>query len=69
MQKLLELTKVHAIKLSVVVYPYGSQIAYGPRNNRQIDMYRDFCERNGTRLINFFPAFFAAADGNANQRP
>jgi lysophospholipase L1-like esterase len=68
MQKLLELTRAHGIKLSVVVYPYGSQIAYGQRNNRYIDMYLDFCERNGIRFINLFPAFFAAADAHADWR-
>jgi hypothetical protein len=42
MQKLVDLTKAHGIKPTVVAYPLGSQIASGHRTNRQIWRTRYF---------------------------
>jgi hypothetical protein len=47
------------IPLSVVVYPWPSQIANDSADSRQVRIWREWCEGRCKRFISLFPAFFA----------
>jgi hypothetical protein len=47
------------IPLSVVVYPYPSQLVHDSVESRQVEMWRAWCEGKCKRFITLFPAFFA----------
>jgi hypothetical protein len=62
MQKLADCLAEHGIKLTIVVYPWPSQLAYQDRDSRQIAIWQEFCVKNCEKFINTFPAFFAEKD-------
>ena len=47
------------IPLSIVVYPYPSQLVHDSVESRQVRMWRAWCEGKCKRFITLFPAFFA----------
>ena len=56
-----ELEKRH-IPLSVVVYPYPTQLVHDSVDSRQVRLWREWCEGKCKRLITLFPVFFALKD-------
>jgi hypothetical protein len=47
------------IPLSVVVYPWPTQIAHDTMDSKQVLMWRDWCARKCKSFISIFPAFCA----------
>ena len=64
MQKLADLLAAHDIPLTIVVYPWPSQLTFNDRDSRQITIWREFCAQNCKAFINLFPAFFAEKDAH-----
>ena len=56
-----ELEKRH-IPLSVVVYPYPTQLVHDSVDSRQVRLWREWCEGKCKRFITLFPVFFALKD-------
>ena len=50
------------IPISVVVYPYPSQLVHDTVDSRQVRIWREWCEGKCKRFITLYPAFFAARD-------
>ena len=50
------------IPLSVVVYPYPSQIVHDSVESRQVRMWRDWCQGKCKRFVTLFPEFFDVRD-------
>jgi lysophospholipase L1-like esterase len=65
MQALADLVKARGIRLVVAVYPWPMQLEHNDRNSRHVQIWRDFCARNGVDFIDAFPAFFAEKDTDA----
>ncbi len=57
MDKLVHLSKENGIELTVVVYPWPSQIWYEDLNSIHVQIWQDWCEQNNIELINLFPSF------------
>ncbi|NHZ86180.1 MAG: hypothetical protein GWP19_09890 [Planctomycetia bacterium] len=57
MDKLAKLTSKNNILLTVVVYPWPSQIWYEDLKSIHVQIWQDWCDRNGIDFINLFPAF------------
>ena len=57
MDKLLKLTTEEDIDLTVVVYPWPSQIWYEDLKSMHVQIWHDWCEENEVKFINLFPAF------------
>jgi hypothetical protein len=67
MEALATLLSEHNIALSVAVYPWPFQLIYNDRNSRQIELWRDFCAKQGCkRFIDLFPAMFAERDARSD---
>jgi len=66
MGALAALLKQHNISITIVVYPWISQLIENDRNSSQISLWRDFCRSDCKALINLFPAFFRATELNPN---
>jgi hypothetical protein len=64
MTKLADLLASRRIPLSIVVYPWPTQLANDDRDSRQVEIWREFCQQHCKRLINMFPAFFAEKDAH-----
>ena len=62
MQKLADLLAQQRIPLTVVVYPWPTQLTFDDRSSRQVAIWRDFCAKNCKAFIDLFPAFFAIKD-------
>ena len=58
MEQLWTLLNQHGIALSVGVYPYREQLLYSDENNRQVQIWEQFCKQRCFSFINAFPAFF-----------
>jgi hypothetical protein len=65
MQELADLLKARGIRLVVAVYPWPMQLEHNDRNSRHVQIWRDFCARNGADFIDAFPAFFSEKDNDA----
>ena len=65
MQALADLLKARGIRLVVAVYPWPMQLEHNDLNSRHVQIWRDFCARNGADFIDAFPAFFAEKDNDA----
>jgi hypothetical protein len=63
-----ELEKRH-IPLSVVVYPYPTQLVHDSVESRQVRLWRDWCEGKCKRFITLFPVFFALKDQCSRTEP
>jgi hypothetical protein len=62
MQALADLLAARRIPLTIVVYPWPTQIELNDRDSRQVVIWRDFCAKNCKAFIDLFPAFFALKD-------
>ncbi len=47
------------IPISVVVYPWPTQIAHDSEDSRQVRIWREWCEGKCKRFVSLFPAFLA----------
>ena len=47
------------IPISVVVYPWPTQIVHDTADSRQVRIWREWCDGKCKRFISLFPAFFA----------
>lgn len=57
MDKLVKLTTEEDIDLTVVVYPWPSQIWYEDLKSIHVQIWQDWCDENGIKFINLFPLF------------
>jgi len=57
MDKLVNLTNENGIELTVVVYPWPSQIWYEDLKSIHVRIWQDWCGQNGVNFINLFPTF------------
>jgi hypothetical protein len=66
MTKLADLLASRGIPLSIVVYPWPTQLANEDRDSLQVKIWREFCVQHCKRFINLFPAFFAEKDAHSD---
>ncbi len=52
----------HKIPLSVVVYPYPSQLVHDSVESRQVRIWREWCEGKCKQFVTVYPEFFAIKD-------
>jgi lysophospholipase L1-like esterase len=64
MQALADLLRARNIPLSIVVYPWPTQLALDDRDSRQVKIWREFCAKNCKAFIDLFPAMFAEKDAH-----
>jgi hypothetical protein len=57
------------ILLSVVVYPYPSQLVHDNVESRQVTMWREWCQGKCQRFITLFPQFFAIKEACPKLEP
>jgi len=57
MQQLTDLCRAHEIPLTLVVYPWPTQIRAADRNSKQVRFWQDFAARNQIGFIDLFPVF------------
>jgi hypothetical protein len=50
------------IPLSVVVYPYPSQLVHDTVDSEQLRIWRQWCQGKCKRFVSLYPAFFATRD-------
>jgi len=62
MELLRDLVRKHAVRLTVVVYPWPNQIAAGDRDSRQVQYWRTWTAANGADFIDLFGEFFDGGD-------
>jgi hypothetical protein len=62
MQALADLLAAHRISLTIVVYPWPTQLSVDDRDSRQAAIWREFCVNNCKTFINLFPLFFSEKD-------
>jgi lysophospholipase L1-like esterase len=68
MEALANLLKAKKIPLTIVVYPWPSQLDRNDHDSRQISLWREFCRNRCRAFINLFPAFFAAKERDPDWR-
>jgi len=54
------------IKLTIVVYPWFTQIYHRDLNSIQVKIWKEFSEKNNNQFINLFPAFINEENKNLN---
>jgi hypothetical protein len=54
------------IKLTIVVYPWPTQIYHQDLNSIQVKIWKEFSEKNNNQFINLFPAFINEDNKNLN---
>lgn len=64
MKKLVDLTKQHNIKLTIIVYPWREQVKANDLDSRQVKVWQQFAQENQIRFINLFPDYIEAAKGD-----
>ena len=57
------------IPLSVVVYPWPSQLVHDNVDSREVGIWRDWCEGKCKRFVTTFPEFFAVKEQCPRWRP
>jgi hypothetical protein len=62
MQKLTDLCKQSDIKLTVIIYPWPSQIEQRNLNDVQVVFWQSFCEKNNLHFINLYLDFITVED-------
>jgi lysophospholipase L1-like esterase len=67
MDRLAELVREHGIALTVVVYPWPTQIARKDRDSRQVRFWRDWARERGVRFVDLFPGFVTTDDARNEQ--
>jgi hypothetical protein len=50
------------IPISIVIYPHLAQLVHDTPENRQVQIFRQWCEGKCKRFISVIPAFFAAKE-------
>ena len=65
MSRLAALLRAHRIPLTVVVYPYPSQLEWDYRHSLQSSIWRSWSAAEGARFVDLFPVFFAAVDSSS----
>lgn len=54
------------IKLSIVVYPWFSQIYHNDLNSEHVKIWENFSKKNNIQFLNLFPTFINDEDKNIN---
>jgi hypothetical protein len=54
------------IKLTIVVYPWFTQIYHQDLNSIQVKIWKEFSEKNNNQFINLFPVFINEVNKNLN---
>jgi lysophospholipase L1-like esterase len=67
MDRLAELAQKHGASLTVVVYPWPTQIARKDLDSRQVRIWRDWARERGARFVDLFPAFVSHDDARNEQ--
>jgi hypothetical protein len=57
MTELSDTLKARGIALSVAVYPWPANLMFGVADNRQVKIWRQFCEGRCRQFIDLFPTF------------
>jgi hypothetical protein len=66
MRGLADLLAAHRIPLTIVVFPWPTQLAANDRDSRQIKIWREFCQDTCKAFIDLFPPFFAEKDAHSD---
>ncbi len=66
MTLLKDLLDKNNIKLTIVVYPWFTQIYHQDLNSIQVKIWKEFSEKNNNQFINLFPAFINEENKNLN---
>ena len=66
MTLLKDLLDKNKIKLTIVVYPWPTQIYHQDLNSIQVEIWKEFSEKNNNQFINLFPAFINEDNKNLN---
>lgn len=67
MDRLAALLRAHGIPLTLVVYPWPTQIDDGNLESRQVVFWREWSREHGAQFVDLFPAFITD-DPEENQR-
>lgn len=67
MTELKKLLDKNSIDLSIAVYPHPATLYYDVRNNRQKEIWENFCLKNCKNFYNFMNIFFDRFEGNYYQ--
>jgi len=62
MNRLWQQLQERNIAISVVVYPYPSQVVHETAESRQVRIWRDWCLGKCKRFVSLFPAFLAVKE-------
>ena len=68
MDLLYELCKHHNIPMTIVVYPWPSQVARSELDSKQVSVWKNFAEKRQIDFVNCFPYFINHANGPDNVR-
>jgi hypothetical protein len=66
MTELSDTLKARGIALSVAVYPWPANLVFGVADNRQVRIWRQFCEGRCRQFVDLFPAFLDYKNTHAN---
>ncbi len=66
MDRLYKLCKRHNIGMTLVVYPWPSQVMRGELDSKQVQIWKDFAEKRQIPFVNCFPYFIDQAHGADN---
>ncbi len=66
MTLLKDLLDKNNIKLTIVVYPWFTQIYHQDLNSIQVRIWKEFSEKNNNQFINLFPTFINEENKNLN---
>ncbi len=64
MDLLYELCKRHNIPMTIVVYPWPSQVLRGELDSKQVTIWKNFAEERQIDFVNCFPYFIDQANAN-----
>lgn len=62
MGRLYDLLQAHGIGMTLVVYPWPTQILHEDRDSIQVRVWREWARERSVRFIDLFPDFIPAAD-------
>ena len=57
MASLKEILDENSIKLTIVVYPWFTQIYHNDLNSLQVKIWKEFSEKHNIQFLNLFPTF------------
>ena len=64
MDRLYELCKRHNIPMTIVVYPWPSQVLQGDLDSKQVSIWKNFAEKRQIDFVNCFPYFIDQSNVN-----